>query len=41
MEIIKEKEARETKVGENLKVIAGIVECKGTRQMSAQPRSRE
>jgi hypothetical protein len=41
MEIIKEKEARETKVGENLKVIAGIAECKGTRQMNAQPRSRE
>jgi hypothetical protein len=41
MKKIKGKEARETKVGENSKVIADIGECKGTRQMIAQPRGRE
>jgi hypothetical protein len=41
MEIIKEKEAWETEVGGSLKVIAGIVECKGTRQMIVLLGSRE
>jgi hypothetical protein len=37
----KGKGLRETKVGENLMVIAGIVECKGTRQMNTLLRSKE